>query len=89
MFGATVAVPLYMASKMCISEQENEAKSELIGTVFVVSGISTLLQCTLGIRYASPSLFPSLLHPPFIPLSYILSILQQTKLKVAGNSSWQ
>ena len=50
MFGATVAVPLYMSTKMCISEHENEAKSELIGTVFVVAGISTLLQSTLGVR---------------------------------------
>ena len=51
MFGATIANPLVLAPYLCIGENENLAKAELIGTIFVVSGITTLIQTTLGIRY--------------------------------------
>ena len=51
MFGATVANPLVLAPALCISESQNLAKAELIGTIFVVSGITTLLQTILGLRY--------------------------------------
>lgn len=50
MFGATVTNPLVMSKFLCIGEEDNLVKSELIGTIFFVSGICTLLQSTLGTR---------------------------------------
>ena len=50
MFGSTVANPLVLAPALCIGKSENLARAELIGTIFVVSGITTMLQATLGIR---------------------------------------
>ena len=50
MFGATVANVLVLAPAMCIADDDNKTKSELIGTIFVCAGISTLLQNIIGIR---------------------------------------
>lgn len=49
MFGATVANPLVLAKHLCVGD-DNVAKSEIIGTIFFVSGICTLLQTIIGIR---------------------------------------
>ena len=49
MFGATVANPLVMASILCVGD-DKLVISELIGTIFFVSGIVTLLQTTVGVR---------------------------------------
>ncbi|XP_038077946.1 solute carrier family 23 member 1-like isoform X2 [Patiria miniata] len=49
MFGATLAIPLLLADALCIKENL-VAQGELIGTIFTVSGLVTLLQATLGVR---------------------------------------
>jgi xanthine/uracil permease len=48
MIGATVAIPLALATAM---EMPAEETARLIGTFFVVSGIATLAQTTIGNRY--------------------------------------
>ncbi|APW96909.1 xanthine permease [Halobiforma lacisalsi AJ5] len=48
MIGATVAIPLVLAGAMEMPAGET---ARLIGTFFVVSGIATLLQTTVGNRY--------------------------------------
>uniref|UniRef100_A0A3Q1EGJ5 Si:dkey-106n21.1 n=1 Tax=Acanthochromis polyacanthus TaxID=80966 RepID=A0A3Q1EGJ5_9TELE len=46
-FGGIIAVPLILAEPLCIKDN-NVAKSQLISTIFFVSGLCTLLQTTLG-----------------------------------------
>ncbi len=48
MVGATVAIPLILASEMGMPAAET---ARLIGTFFVVSGVATLAQTTIGNRY--------------------------------------
>uniref|UniRef100_A0A3Q2CNK9 Si:dkey-106n21.1 n=1 Tax=Cyprinodon variegatus TaxID=28743 RepID=A0A3Q2CNK9_CYPVA len=48
-FGGIIAVPLILAEPLCIADN-NEAKSQLISTIFFVSGLCTLLQTSIGIR---------------------------------------
>ena len=50
MFGAAVAVPLILSDALCMSG-DPVAISEVICTVFFVSGIVTFLQATFGVRY--------------------------------------
>ena len=49
MFGATVAIPLVLAKPMCY-DNDPLTTSEIIGTIFFVSGICTILQTVLGAR---------------------------------------
>ena len=49
MFGSTVAIPFLLAEPLGISEDPAKLGA-LIGTMFFVSGITTLLQTTLGNR---------------------------------------
>ncbi len=49
MFGSTVAVPLLLAEPLGIANDQHQL-ALLIGTMFFVSGITTLLQTTLGNR---------------------------------------
>lgn len=48
MIGATIAIPLILAGLM---EMPPDATARLIGTFFVVSGVATLAQTTIGNRY--------------------------------------
>ncbi|XP_061532463.1 solute carrier family 23 member 1 [Phycodurus eques] len=48
-FGGIIAIPLILAEPLCIGDN-NAAKSQLICTIFFVSGLSTLLQTGIGIR---------------------------------------
>ncbi|XP_064614436.1 solute carrier family 23 member 1-like [Liolophura sinensis] len=48
-FGATLTVPLLLVPKFCMAE-DYLSISQLISTVFFVSGICTLLQTTIGSR---------------------------------------
>lgn len=53
MVGATVAIPLILAPAFCVEVgqfTDEVVKSELLGTIFFVSGIVTLLQTTFGSR---------------------------------------
>lgn len=49
MFIATLTIPVLLAPAMCMDE-DNVGKSEIIGTLFVASGLITLLQTTVGVR---------------------------------------
>ena len=49
MFGATLAIPLIFTPAICIGE-DGVGKSEIIGTIFFVSGLVTVLQVTVGNR---------------------------------------
>ena len=51
MVGANVAIPLALAGAMGMFEHHPGEVGRLIGTFFVVSGIATLAQTTLGNRY--------------------------------------
>ncbi|XP_072519852.1 solute carrier family 23 member 2 isoform X2 [Salminus brasiliensis] len=48
-FGGILAIPLILAEPLCIKDN-NAAKSQLISTIFFVSGICTVLQTTIGTR---------------------------------------
>lgn len=48
-FSGTIAVPFLLAEAMCVG-QDQHMVSQLIGTIFVCVGITTLVQTTLGIR---------------------------------------
>lgn len=49
MFGSTVAIPLLLAEPLGIADDKLKL-AQLIGTMFFVSGITTILQTTLGNR---------------------------------------
>jgi xanthine/uracil permease len=51
MIGATIAIPLALAGAMGMFETAPGDVARLIGTFFVVSGIATLAQTTIGNRY--------------------------------------
>ncbi|KAK3535972.1 hypothetical protein QTP70_022854 [Hemibagrus guttatus] len=48
-FGGILAIPLILAEPLCIKDN-NAAKSQLVSTIFFVSGICTMLQTTIGTR---------------------------------------
>ncbi|XP_075062085.1 solute carrier family 23 member 1-like [Mixophyes fleayi] len=48
-FGGIIAIPLILAEPLCVNH-DNAVKSQLISTIFFVSGICTLLQTTIGTR---------------------------------------
>ena len=47
--GAIISVPFILSPYFCVDE-DSVGLSELIGTIFFVSGVVTLLQSTVGIR---------------------------------------
>ncbi|XP_077979331.1 solute carrier family 23 member 1-like [Glandiceps talaboti] len=49
MFGATIAIPFLLADAVCMSKTD-VSRSELIGTIFFVSGMVTILQVLFGVR---------------------------------------
>lgn len=49
MFIATLTIPILLAPAICL-DNDNVGKSEITGTLFVASGLITLLQTFLGIR---------------------------------------
>ena len=48
-FGSTITVPFVLYKALCIAE-DGVGLSQLISTIFFVSGISTLIQTTFGVR---------------------------------------
>ena len=50
MFVSSLTIPILLAPAMCM-EEDNVGKSEIIGTLFVTSGIITLMQNIIGVRY--------------------------------------
>lgn len=49
MFSGVLAIPLILSTDLCLNE-DLVTLSELIGTIFFVSGLVTLLQSTFGVR---------------------------------------
>ncbi|XP_077869170.1 solute carrier family 23 member 1-like [Saccoglossus kowalevskii] len=49
MFGSTVAISLLLADALCITKSD-PVRSELIATIFFVSGLVTILQVLFGVR---------------------------------------
>ncbi|XP_046640676.1 solute carrier family 23 member 1-like [Daphnia pulicaria] len=49
MFGGTISVPFILTPALCI-EENDPVRSAIVSTIIFVSGIITLLQCTLGVR---------------------------------------
>ena len=49
MIGGTISVPFILTPAMCI-EDADPVRSEIVSTIFFVSGMVTLLQCTVGVR---------------------------------------
>jgi nucleobase transporter 1/2 len=49
MFIASLTIPILLAPAICMGE-DNVGKSEITGTLFVASGIITLLQTGFGCR---------------------------------------
>lgn len=54
-FGGILTVPLLLAPYFCMAD-DHLSVSQLISTIFFVSGICTLLQTTIGCRYSSRAL---------------------------------
>lgn len=77
MFGSTVAIPLIMAGPLGIAG-DGEKIGWLIGTIFFVSGIATLLQSTLGNR------LPIIQGGTFSFLAPAITICGMAAIKDAG-----
>ena len=50
MLGGTLAIPFILSGPMCFASN-TLAISEILSTIFFVSGLVTLLQSTFGVRY--------------------------------------
>ena len=50
MLGGTLAIPYILSGPMCFANN-TLAISEVLSTIFFVSGLVTLLQTTFGVRY--------------------------------------
>uniref|UniRef100_A0AAR2KFK5 Uncharacterized protein n=1 Tax=Pygocentrus nattereri TaxID=42514 RepID=A0AAR2KFK5_PYGNA len=82
-FGGILAIPLILAEPLCIKDN-NAAKSQLISTIFFVSGLCTVLQTTIGTR------LPILQGGTFTFITPALAILALPKWKcpeVAANAT--
>lgn len=77
MFGSTVAIPLMMAGPLGIADHPQKI-GWLIGTMFFVSGIATLLQTTIGNR------LPIVQGGTFSFLTPAIAICGMASLKTAG-----
>ncbi len=77
MFGSTVAIPLILSEPLGI-KGDAEKLGWLIGTMFFVSGITTLLQTTLGNR------LPIVQGGTFSFLTPVFAICGMASLKSAG-----
>ncbi|CAG5115659.1 unnamed protein product, partial [Candidula unifasciata] len=80
-FGATFAYPVIIKSAICI-DGDDVGLGELISTVIFVSGLSTLLQCTLGVRLP---IIQSVSYS-FITPTFVLMSLKQDKCPFLGNN---
>ena len=49
MFSGVLAIPLILSDSLCLAEDRGTL-AELIGTIFFVAGLVTLLQSTFGVR---------------------------------------
>ena len=54
MLGGTLAIPFILSGPMCFANNIL-AISEVLSTIFFVSGLVTLLQSTFGVRFVNTS----------------------------------
>ncbi|XVH31102.1 uracil-xanthine permease family protein [Haloferacaceae archaeon DSL9] len=80
MVGANIAVPLILASALGMPQ---ELWPRFIGTFFVVSGIATLAQTTLGNRY------PIVQGAPFSLLAPALAVIGVVQATNPAGPEWQ
>ncbi|WP_135665235.1 uracil-xanthine permease family protein [Halorhabdus rudnickae] len=78
MIGANIAVPLILADLMGMPA---DVTAKFVGTFFVVSGIATLAQTTVGNRY------PIIQGAPFSMLAPAIAIVT-TEVTIQGLPSW-
>ncbi|XP_053538352.1 solute carrier family 23 member 2 [Ictalurus punctatus] len=78
-FGGILAIPLILAEPLCIKDN-NAAKSQLVSTIFFVSGICTMLQTTIGTR------LPILQGGTFTFITPTLAVLALPKWKCPKGS---
>ncbi|XP_061607450.1 solute carrier family 23 member 1 isoform X5 [Phyllopteryx taeniolatus] len=86
-FSGTVAVPFLLAEAMCVGQDQN-AVSQLIGTIFTTVGITTLIQTTVGVRLP---LFQASALAFLIPAQAILGLERWTcpsREEIYGNWSF-
>ncbi|KAL1773457.1 solute carrier family 23 member 1 isoform X3 [Sigmodon hispidus] len=69
-FSGTIAVPFLLAEALCVGRDQHMI-SQLIGTIFVCVGITTLIQTTVGIRLP---LFQASAFAFLVPAKAILSL---------------
>ena len=50
MFVSVLTIPLFFATAMCL-ELDSPYVNEIVNTLFLVCGIGTLLQSTIGVRF--------------------------------------
>ncbi|ELT93132.1 hypothetical protein CAPTEDRAFT_107736, partial [Capitella teleta] len=74
LFGANFSVPMIVAPAMCVGN-DTVVKSEILGTVLFVSGLITMLQCTVGSR------LPIIQGATFAFLAPTFAILQLDKFR--------
>ncbi|KAI4825628.1 hypothetical protein KUCAC02_021308 [Chaenocephalus aceratus] len=79
-FGGIIAVPLILAEPLCIKDN-NSAKSQLISTIFFVSGLSTLLQTSIVAR-TTPSLYCESVRSFIYSILNLRSAPSETPVKV-------
>lgn len=48
-FGATISIPLILSEGLCL-QHDSLTQSHLINSIFLISGLCTLLQVTFGVR---------------------------------------
>lgn len=76
MIGGTISLPFILTPALCI-EEDDPARSYIVSTIIFVSGIVTLLQCTVGVRYWYPFILCCIsLLTCFHSLEYRLPIVQ-------------
>ena len=56
MLGGTLAIPFVLSGPMCFANNIL-AISEVLSTIFFVSGVITLLQTTFGVRFVNKNFF--------------------------------
>ena len=78
MVGANIAVPLLLVGAL---DMPRDAAARFVGTFFVVSGVATLAQTTLGNRY------PIVQGAPFSMLAPALAIVGV--VSATGEAAWQ
>jgi len=82
MIGANIAVPLILIGALGGDAMPATAQAKFIGTFFVVSGIATLAQTTLGNRY------PIVQGAPFSMLAPAIAILAAAPM-LSGMAGWE